>query len=77
MDGWVMPLAALARVERIHALVGVAAAPDFTEDLVWSRLDVAQRGELRETGAARCPRDTERLATRFRFVCSRTAAVIS
>ena len=33
MGGWVMLLAALARAERIHALVGIAAAPDFTEDL--------------------------------------------
>ena len=55
MGGWVMLLAALARVERIHALVGVAAAPDFTEDLVWSRLDMSQRNELRETGAVTLP----------------------
>src|SRR6202035_2711444 len=50
MGGWIMVLAALARTERIHALVGIAAAPDFTEDLVWSRLNAAQRNELRETG---------------------------
>jgi pimeloyl-ACP methyl ester carboxylesterase len=30
MGGWIMLLAALARPERIVALVGVAAAPDFT-----------------------------------------------
>src|SRR5207245_11808632 len=34
MGGWIMLLAALARTERVHALVGVAPAPDFTEDLV-------------------------------------------
>jgi pimeloyl-ACP methyl ester carboxylesterase len=55
MGGWVMLLAALARAERIHALVGVAAAPDFTKDLVRSRLDAAQRNELRETGAVTLP----------------------
>jgi pimeloyl-ACP methyl ester carboxylesterase len=55
MGGWIMLLAALARIERIHALVGIAAAPDFTEDLVWSRLDAAQRDELRETGAVTLP----------------------
>jgi len=33
MGGWIMLLAALARTERIHALVGIAAAPDFTEIL--------------------------------------------
>jgi pimeloyl-ACP methyl ester carboxylesterase len=54
MGGWIMLLAALARTERIHALVGVAAAPDFTEDL-WLRLDPAQRKECRETGAVTLP----------------------
>ncbi len=55
MGGWIMLLAALARIERIHALVGIAAAPDFTEDLVWSRLDAAQRNGLHETGAVTLP----------------------
>jgi len=55
MGGWIMVLAALARTERIHALIGIAAAPDFTEDLVWPRLDAAQRDELRETGAVTLP----------------------
>lgn len=31
MGGWLMLLVALARPERIHALVGIAAAPDFTD----------------------------------------------
>jgi len=55
MGGWIMLLAALARIERIHSLVGIAAAPDFTEDLVWSRLNAAQRNEFRETGAVTLP----------------------
>ena len=46
-----MLLAALARPQRIHALVGIASAPDATEDLLWPRLDEAQRSELMATGS--------------------------
>lgn len=35
MGGWIMMLVALARPSRIAGLVGVAAAPDFTETLMW------------------------------------------
>jgi pimeloyl-ACP methyl ester carboxylesterase len=55
MGGWVMLLAALARPERVQALVGIAAAPDFTEDLVWPRLDARQQRECRETGSVTLP----------------------
>jgi pimeloyl-ACP methyl ester carboxylesterase len=55
MGGWVMLLAALARTDRVHALVGIAAAPDFTEDLVWPRLDASQQEECRRTGSITVP----------------------
>lgn len=55
MGGCIMLLAALVRAERVRALVGVAAAPDFTEDLLWPRLDQARQRELRETGAVTVP----------------------
>src|SRR5580704_16254798 len=50
MGGWIMVLAALARPERVAALVGIAAAPDFTTDLLPNRLSDAQQLELSETG---------------------------
>jgi pimeloyl-ACP methyl ester carboxylesterase len=50
MGGWIMVLAALARPERVAALVGIAAAPDFTADLLPRRLSDAQRRELQKHG---------------------------
>jgi pimeloyl-ACP methyl ester carboxylesterase len=50
MGGWIMVLAALARPERVAALVGIAAAPDFTADLLPRRLSEAQMRELDERG---------------------------
>jgi pimeloyl-ACP methyl ester carboxylesterase len=55
MGAWIMVLAALAAPERIHALVGIAAAPDFTEDLLWARLDDGQRAALQRDGVLRLP----------------------
>lgn len=57
MGGWIMVLAALARAERVRALVGIAAAPDFTTDLLPRRLDAAQRHALEETGRVVLPSD--------------------
>jgi pimeloyl-ACP methyl ester carboxylesterase len=55
MGGWIMVLAALARSERIAALAGIAAAPDFTADLLPRRLSDAQRRELDERGQVLLP----------------------
>jgi pimeloyl-ACP methyl ester carboxylesterase len=57
MGGWIMLLAALARPERVAALVGIAGAPDFTEELLWPRLNPAQREEIVERGAVTVPSD--------------------
>src|SRR4030081_3572107 len=51
MGGWIMLLAALARPQRIAALIGIAAAPDFTAELLPNRLPPEQRRELDKKGA--------------------------
>jgi len=55
MGGWIALLLARAMPERVHALVGVAAAPDFTEDSIWAGLDEGQRVTLMETGQIGLP----------------------
>jgi pimeloyl-ACP methyl ester carboxylesterase len=67
MGGWIMLLAALARPERVNALVGIAAAPDFTEDLLWPRLTEAQKRKLRETGAATLPSEYDPTGYTYRI----------
>lgn len=50
LGGWLMLLAALARPGRVAGLMGLAAAPDFTEDLIYAGLEDAQKTELAEQG---------------------------
>jgi pimeloyl-ACP methyl ester carboxylesterase len=55
MGGWIALLCALARRDRIAALVGIAAAPDFTEALIWHSLSFEQRARLMQHGIIHRP----------------------
>ena len=55
MGGWIMLLAALARPQRVAGLVGIASAPDFTEELMWGRFDDDVRRRLEDTGVYHRP----------------------
>ena len=55
MGGWIALLTALARPQRTAALVGVAAAPDFTERLMWDSMAPPERATLLREGVLRVP----------------------
>ncbi len=55
MGGWIALLAALARPERIAGLIGTAAAPDFTEDLMWQAMMPFERAQLERDGVLHVP----------------------
>ena len=57
MGGWIMLLTALARPQRVAGLLGIAAAPDFTEDLMWQAYPQEVRDTLRREGVYREPSD--------------------
>jgi len=54
MGGWLMLLAALQRPDRVAGLLGIASAPDFTEDLV-EKLEPAQQKALENDGICYVP----------------------
>ena len=55
MGGWLMLLAAMARPEKVAALIGLAPAPDFTEHLLLDTLTDKQRKELNAKGVLMVP----------------------
>jgi pimeloyl-ACP methyl ester carboxylesterase len=55
MGGWLALLTALKRPERIAGLIGVAAAPDFTEKLMWESMTFEERARLTREGVLRIP----------------------
>ncbi|MEM9710526.1 MAG: alpha/beta hydrolase [Pseudomonadota bacterium] len=57
MGGWIASLFIRDHPERVAGFVGIAAAPDFTEDSIWAGFDADQRRELAEAGHVSVPSD--------------------
>lgn len=57
MGGWIMLLTALKLPEHVKALVGIAAAPDFTEYRVWNHMTPEQRVAFQQQGMITVPSD--------------------
>lgn len=55
MGGWIALLVALARPDRVAGLIGIAAAPDFTEDLMWASMTPAEQDLLTRDGVLHVP----------------------
>ncbi len=55
MGGWIATLVARARRDRLAGLVTVAAAPDFTELLIWGSLNAAEQAALQRSGVHLAP----------------------
>jgi pimeloyl-ACP methyl ester carboxylesterase len=46
MGAWIMLLAAVGTSRAVVGLLGIASAPDFTEELIWQRLPAENRAQL-------------------------------
>ena len=55
MGGWIALLMALRRPQRVAGFIGLAAAPDFTEDGIRASLTPAQRVEMARSGQITVP----------------------
>lgn len=55
MGAWIMLLTALARPERVKALLGVACAADFTETMLWQGMDELTQARLQRQGMVYLP----------------------
>lgn len=57
MGGWIALLLARRYPDRIAAILGIAAAPDFTEDAIWAAFDASERARLLGEGRVEQPSD--------------------
>lgn len=57
LGGWLALLASLKRPKRVVGLVTLAAAPDFTEDLMWDLFDEKTQDVINNDGVYNLPAD--------------------
>lgn len=57
MGGWIACLLARRHPGRVAGMVGIAAAPDFTEDSMWAGFSEAQKARMLEEGQIELPSD--------------------
>lgn len=57
MGGWIALLLAKRLTKHVAGLVGIAAAPDFTEDSMWAEMDADQQARLMSEGRVELPSD--------------------
>ena len=57
MGGWIACLVARASPGRVAGFVGIAAAPDFTEDSMWAGFSEADKARMMEEGQVALPSD--------------------
>ncbi|MFK8040524.1 MAG: alpha/beta hydrolase [Rickettsiaceae bacterium] len=50
MGGWISLLAAEKYPNKIHGIIGLAAAPDFTEEIVWNKLPHSKQEQMMNDG---------------------------
>jgi pimeloyl-ACP methyl ester carboxylesterase len=55
MGGWIALLAAIARPDRVAGMIGIAAAPDFTQRLMWEAMAPFERATLERDGVLYVP----------------------
>jgi len=57
MGGWIACLLAHRHPTRVAGFIGIAAAPDFTEDSMWAGFSEAQKAQMLEEGQVALPSD--------------------
>lgn len=57
MGGWISLRIALERPSLVYGFIGIAAAPDFTDDIWYNRLNDVQRAEILQNGKIAIPNE--------------------